>query len=822
MMSLSRMIPLGLVVIGLCTPGCSTWPSFHGIQSRSARAGDGASLGEPKADGTGSLDNGKLARKRGVRPGDAMHYYSNQRIAMVARPARYSASELARVEVWWTDNNGFHWHKAGRFKQGQAFFPLNVKEDGDYGIRFVGPGEEPAQRVLAFPERTYHVDTVQPEVQVLVHPEQADYHVGDLVSIEWMVQDFQLARHPVTVEVLYDRSDTGTSPIEFQRDLPDEGSVTYSIPPEALGREITFRIEAKDRTGNLGVAYTGTLRVVVDPMATAVAEAEIEMNENENESDSTDRFAIVARDAEIESNATVSVEDEKPVLVVGPILVPVEDGAEETVAAATIDSDLIVADTLSDTTAEAQRARTEAMLAEATRLAAEMKLRVTMLASRVIDAMGGAVNSWVASAKMASARDRETTQSPPPVTVEAPVAVAVIEPDDTDVGDAADAEENLDPAPAAPTFAVVERPIDDSAASEALKETRVANAAQTEPEETNTRSSGSMFLEIGPQIVMSEDPFEEEPAPGLPSSDESTAVAISDTDETDQLDVSPDAPEMNHPQPDATSLAAADDDMADEAEASSPDRVAQGSSDLPFATAIARLPAIDSQMMDEESAPEDFPADDATTRGPDITELPADATEPTQEEDAHPQVSALASADQQTDGEEQTDDARVFAENLPDDEQLADATMAEEADDENDELEKDSATIETVASAEQSEDEESFLPALSIESLTAIDPTRGNGLLVPMPATLEENQTPPAYATAHPWRILGRQSDSMRETIWALPERQSDVSWRPVFTGRFLADDPALRDVASPGNATLPTLAGTTEEMIDGESSDEP
>lgn len=331
-----------------------------------------------------------------------------------------------------------------------------------------------------------------------------------------------------------------------------------------------------------------------------------------------------------------------------------------------------------------------------------------------------------------------------------------------------------------------------------------------------------MFLEIGPQIVMSEDPFEEEPAPGLPSSDESTAVAISDTDETDQLDVSPDAPEMNHPQPDATSLAAADDDMADEAEASSPDRVAQGSSDLPFATAIARLPAIDSQMMDEESAPEDFPADDATTRGPDITELPADATEPTQEEDAHPQVSALASADQQTDGEEQTDDARVFAENLPDDEQLADATMAEEADDENDELEKDSATIETVASAEQSEDEESFLPALSIESLTAIDPTRGNGLLVPMPATLEENQTPPAYATAHPWRILGRQSDSMRETIWALPERQSDVSWRPVFTGRFLADDPALRDVASPGNATLPTLAGTTEEMLDGESSDEP
>ena len=108
-----------------------------------------------------------------------------------------------------------------------------------------------------------------------------------------------------------------------------------------------------------------------------------------------------------------------------------------------------------------------------------------------------------------------------------------------------------------------------------------------------------------------------------------------------------------------------------------------------------------------------------------------------------------------------------------------------------------------------------------MESLTTIDPTRGNGLLIPMPATLEDEASS-LRVTAHPWRILGRQSDSIEESIWALPERRSDANWQPVFTGRFLADDPALRGVAEPGYITHPTLAGTTEEMIDGEAQDEP
>ena len=834
MMSLSRMIPLGLVVIGLCTSGCSTWPASHGIQSRSARTGDGASFDAPDADGAG-----RLAHKRGAKPGDAMHYYTNQRLAMVARPARYRASELARVEVWWTDNNGFHWHKAGRFEQGQAFFPLDVKEDGDYGIRFVGPGEEPAQRVLAFPERTYHVDTVQPVAQVLVDPEQADYHVGDLVSIDWMVQDFQLEKHPVTIEVLYDRGDAGTRPVEFQRDLPDEGSVTYRIPPEALGREITFRVEARDRSGNLGLAYSEALLVVEDPLAAELAEAEMD----ESQIDSTDRVAVATPDEEKESDAAVSVEEEGPVLVVGPILVPIADTV--------IDSDLVVADILSDTTdgeqratneaklaaatrlmeelksratmlasrvveamggvvdgwvasaiaAEEQRAISEAKLAAATRLTEELKSRATMLASRVVDAMDSVVDGWVASAKLVSIEDEAATQTP------ASVAVAAVEADDAEADNTAEAE-NLDQGQASqtpPTFAVVEQqPIDESAADVHLPEPLVASAAQTEAEEADTRPTGSMFLEIGPQIVMAEELFVKEPAPSPLPAEESTPVAISEPDETYQLDASADAPQMNQRQPDAPSLAVSDKGMADEAEDPSPDRVAPRSSDLPFATAIARLPAIDSQRMDEDSAQEGFPSDDATTRGPDITEPRADTTEPSPEEDAHPQVSALASAEQETNGEEQ----------------LADTTVAEETGDTIDEQNQDSAAIEIVASAEQSEDEEPFLPALSIESLTALDPTRGNGLLIPLPATLEDEA--PLRVTAHPWRILGRHSGSVEEAIWALPERRSDVRWRPVFTGRFLADDPAPRDVAEPDKATHPTLAGTTEEMIDGEASDEP
>ena len=143
---------------------------------------------------------------------------------------------------------------------------------------------------------------------------------------------------------------------------------------------------------------------------------------------------------------------------------------------------------------------------------------------------------------------------------------------------------------------MVDPPIDESAADVAVEKPLFANAAEADAGQTYARSAGSTFLEVDPQVAMTQDPFEEEAAPGLPPSDESTTVAISDPD-----DSSLEEPQLNQPRPDAPPLAASDTDIADGAEDSPPDGVAPRSSDLPFATTIARLPMIDPQLMDEDT-----------------------------------------------------------------------------------------------------------------------------------------------------------------------------------------------------------------------------
>ncbi len=90
------------------------------------------------------------------------------------------------------------------------------------------------------------------------------------------------------------------------------------------------------------------------------------------------------------------------------------------------------------------------------------------------------------------------------------------------------------------------------------------------------------------------------------------------------------------------------------------------------------------------------------------------------------------------------------------------------------------------------------------------DPTRGNHLLIPMPATVEPEQSRARFVTAHPWRMLGELWGSPIPAVWSLPETQRAVSWHPEVKGRFLADHPTLRNVAEPATKTR-FLAGGDE-----------
>lgn len=196
-----------------------------------------------------------------ARGTDPHHFFTNKRIVMVEQPSGYTPEETPRIAVYYTNDNGFHWHKAGYFGREQSYFPLETDEDGDYGVNFVGPGQKPEEHTPAYPARMYHVDTMLPEVLVNIDPEKTWYDIGDEIRISWEAKDPHLEQFPVRIGMLMDFTASEHDLIELQRDLPDDGSIDYRISSETEGHEIVFRVEALDRAGNLGLAYSHALQI---------------------------------------------------------------------------------------------------------------------------------------------------------------------------------------------------------------------------------------------------------------------------------------------------------------------------------------------------------------------------------------------------------------------------------------------------------------------------------------------------------------------------------------------------------------------------------
>lgn len=264
-----RLQWLSMISLLLVAAGCGDMPSPFKVKDRSPRADVDAPFDPPNTYPEWAYDAHKYTRavdeltpEPKVNANDPLHYFTNQKLVLIRQPDGYTPEEIPRVAIWWTDNNGFHWNKAGYFGRTQTFFPFETEEDGDYGIRFVGPGQEPALQSLPYPERVYHVDTVLPAVEVMIDPEKTWYNVGESVTVSWRASDYHLIENPVRVGVLYDFTKRGDNAIELQRDLSDEGSLAYTIPQDALDHEIRFRVDALDRAGNLGIAISYALQVV--------------------------------------------------------------------------------------------------------------------------------------------------------------------------------------------------------------------------------------------------------------------------------------------------------------------------------------------------------------------------------------------------------------------------------------------------------------------------------------------------------------------------------------------------------------------------------
>ncbi len=213
------------------------------------------------------------------------HYYVRERVFMIERPNNdVPASRVPRVAVWWTNTNGGQWTRAGYFGLGQTHFPFVGGDDGDYAIRFVGPGIKESLTEETIPHRIYHLDTVPPCVKVVVEPDHPIYESNELVWVHWAVDDPNLDKKSVRLAICWswenpDLMEYRLSP-NYPPNTPEEmekaasrfwkpfkpafdtdSVLAYTIPEYAAGEAFQFQVRAKDRAGNYGVGYSKVIMV---------------------------------------------------------------------------------------------------------------------------------------------------------------------------------------------------------------------------------------------------------------------------------------------------------------------------------------------------------------------------------------------------------------------------------------------------------------------------------------------------------------------------------------------------------------------------------
>jgi len=217
-------------------------------------------------------------------PGGPTHYYVRSRTVFLPRPSRTPTTSPAtptiglrtteagfapRTGVYWTETGGLEWHKAGYFGVDQTHFAYPAENDGVYGFRFIGPQMPPAKCSPPRPQVVYHVDTVPPEVVVYVEPNQPVYGVNEQVTVYWMASDINLVESSVSVSACWDDGESGKPPwLPIVSDQPVEGSMTFVIPPHAVGMSLKLRGDARDRAGNVGVGVSIPLPVVEEAATT--------------------------------------------------------------------------------------------------------------------------------------------------------------------------------------------------------------------------------------------------------------------------------------------------------------------------------------------------------------------------------------------------------------------------------------------------------------------------------------------------------------------------------------------------------------------------
>ena len=207
---------------------------------------------------------------------DVPVYYTSKKLFFIKHPTGYQVLNVPRIAVWYSLDEGQHWERAGYFGAEQTHFLFQAEANGPHWIRLIGPGQHPAKSCPAKPSRVYVVDTVPPLIEMTLDPAAVErdeegnvtgphlYAVGDPVKVRWTVTDCTLRADSIRLATTFGKFPESTVWRPFPGKLDPCGELTAPIPPEASrpgGGQMRFRLEARDRAGNVNYAFSDILHI---------------------------------------------------------------------------------------------------------------------------------------------------------------------------------------------------------------------------------------------------------------------------------------------------------------------------------------------------------------------------------------------------------------------------------------------------------------------------------------------------------------------------------------------------------------------------------
>ncbi|MGA2266382.1 MAG: hypothetical protein ABSH10_08140 [Phycisphaerae bacterium] len=198
-------------------------------------------------------------------------YYTRGKSFFIRHPSNCQVSGVPRVAVYYSLDQGQDWSKAGYYGVEQTHFNFLAKEEGAYWIRFVGPGQGSAECPPGQPQRIYVVDRTPPAIVLSITPSAWDdeknqvphlYDVGQTVRLDWGVSDRHLDPNSIKMGICFAEFPYNVVWSVLPETMKESGSLTVELPPQAAQHGgIRFRLEARDKAGNIGLAMTDVLHI---------------------------------------------------------------------------------------------------------------------------------------------------------------------------------------------------------------------------------------------------------------------------------------------------------------------------------------------------------------------------------------------------------------------------------------------------------------------------------------------------------------------------------------------------------------------------------